>query len=208
MALDDVFEINTDRLRLRSWREEDLPIWAEMNANPEVRRYFPGTQTPEQSAESVERFQAFLVEHGFGPWAVELTVPVSYEVDRRKRVLEPGTFIGSMALYPMPDVVPTLPDGTEVVWELGWRLRPEAWHQGFATEGASAMRDYAFGIERFKLVGSYTTAANASSRRVMERIGMRLALEFDNPNLPEHLRQCVVYTMTDGDWRNMHPNLD
>ena len=52
--------IRTERLILRDWREEDLPAYAELNADPEVRRYFPGTLTREESDVQVAPLQCHL----------------------------------------------------------------------------------------------------------------------------------------------------
>src|SRR6185437_14531905 len=48
--------IETERLRLRRWREADLPAFAAMNADPMVRRYFSSRLTREESDASVSRF--------------------------------------------------------------------------------------------------------------------------------------------------------
>jgi RimJ/RimL family protein N-acetyltransferase len=50
--------LRTDRLVLREWRESDLGPWAEMNADPVVRGYFPEVLTKGQSETSAARFQA------------------------------------------------------------------------------------------------------------------------------------------------------
>ena len=104
----------------------------------------------------------------------------------------------------MDPEIPALEDGTPVAYELGWRLTKEAWNQGLATEGAKAARDYAFGVERLPVVGSYTTAENAPSRRVMEKVGMRLSVEFTHPGLPQGYENCVLYSMSTQDWTRTH----
>ena len=63
--------IRTERLVLRAWREEDLPAYAALNADPEVRRFFPATLTRAESDAQAARLQAHVEEHGFGFWAVE-----------------------------------------------------------------------------------------------------------------------------------------
>ncbi len=53
-----MIEVRTERLLLRRWRDEDRPIFAAINADPDVMRYFPGNLTREQSdalADSIER---------------------------------------------------------------------------------------------------------------------------------------------------------
>ena len=56
--------------------------------------------------------------------------------------------------------------------EIGYRLAPDAWGLGFATEGAAALRDYGFddlGLER--IIG-VTHPGNLASQRVLLKIGM------------------------------------
>ena len=199
---DDVFMLETDRLLLRGWHEDDLHDWIAMNADPTVRQYFPSVQSPEKSVEQALEFQDELVSTGFGLWAAEIKESVPYMDDRGKAaLLPPATFIGFIGLHPLPQEVPSMTDGTRIQYEIGWRLAKEAWNQGLATEGARAVRDYAFGIERLPTLGSYTTAANAPSRRVMEKIGLHLECTFTHPALPEAQKDCVLYAMDHHEWQ-------
>ncbi len=59
-------ELSTERLVLRGWRASDLGPWAAMNADPQVRAYFPNVLTRQQSEASVARFQADLDRRGWG----------------------------------------------------------------------------------------------------------------------------------------------
>ncbi|WP_336984586.1 GNAT family N-acetyltransferase, partial [Cedecea sp. VD21] len=61
----------TERLLLRAWRDEDLVPFAEMNADPEVMRYFLQPLTSEESQRYLETFRQRMAEYGFGFWAVE-----------------------------------------------------------------------------------------------------------------------------------------
>ncbi|MCL6732469.1 GNAT family N-acetyltransferase [Streptomyces neyagawaensis] len=169
-------ELPTERLLLRPWRESDLAPWAAMNADPEVRAYFPELLTTEQSDASVAGFQADLDRRGWGWWAVEVRAT--------------GEFIGFTGLDPVEDDMPF----TGV--EAGWRLARTAWGHGYATEAARAAVD--FGFRRLDLdeVLAVTVATNLRSRAVMRRIGMAHdpADDFDDPGMPEGpLRRSVVY---------------
>ncbi|MGW3729076.1 GNAT family N-acetyltransferase [Streptomyces sp. NPDC000851] len=169
-------ELRTDRLLLRDWRESDLAPWAAMNADPEVRRYFPDVLTKERTDAAAARFQAALERRGWGFWAVE--------------VLDTGEFIGFTGLDPVEDGQPF----TGV--EAGWRLARPAWGHGYATEAARAVLD--FGFEQLALpeILAVTTATNLRSQAVMRRLGMTHdpADDFDDPDVPEGpLRRCVVY---------------
>ncbi|MFJ7043622.1 GNAT family N-acetyltransferase [Streptomyces sp. NPDC101112] len=169
-------ELRTDRLLLRAWRESDLAPWAAMNADPEVRAYFPELLTTEQSDASVAGFQADLDLRGWGWWAVEVRAT--------------GEFIGFTGLDPVEDDMPF----TGV--EAGWRLTRTAWGHGYATEAARAAVD--FGFRRLDLdeILAVTVATNLRSQAVMRRIGMTHdpADDFDDPSMPEGpLRRSVVY---------------
>jgi RimJ/RimL family protein N-acetyltransferase len=84
--------------------------------------------------------------------------------------------------------------------EVGWRLAPRYWGQGYATEGARAALDYAFGSLGLDEVVAFTAEGNVRSRRVMERLGMHhdTADDFDHPRLPEDspLRRHVLYRVS------------
>lgn len=152
-------EIETDRLRLRRWREEDLEPYARICADPEVMRYMTGggdaAFTREQSEEQVERFIRRWEEHGFGLWAVE----EKYS----------GAFIGRIGLMRQDDWL----EGKHKT-EVGWLLDRAFWGRGLATEGARSSLYHGFeelGLER---IISIIQPANLASRRVAEKVRMTL----------------------------------
>lgn len=66
-------ELETARLRLRRWRDDDLDAYALICADPEVMRYLSGGRplTRAQSREQMRGFMEHWDRHGFGPWAVD-----------------------------------------------------------------------------------------------------------------------------------------
>ncbi len=169
--------LTTARLILRPWRVEDLAPFAAMNADPEVRRYFPGLLTREQSDASVQSFQDHLQANGFGFWAIE--------------VIGGPAFIGFTGLkhvtFPAP-FTPTV--------EIGWRLARDAWGHGYATEAAKAALNAGFTQFAIPEIVAFAVAANLPSRRVMKRIGMRhdSLSDFEHPHAPPGpLRRHVLY---------------
>ncbi|MGO4460887.1 GNAT family N-acetyltransferase [Streptomyces sp. M-16] len=173
-----MYELKTERLVLRGWRESDIGPWAAMNADPEVRRYFSGVLTPEQSAASAARFQAGLEGRGWGWWAVE--------------VVATGEFIGLAGLDPVDERMPF----TGV--EAGWRLARSAWGQGFATEAGLAVVSFGLDVLALPEVLAVTAATNLPSQAVMRRVGMTYdpAGDFDDPDVPEGpLRRNVLYRL-------------
>ena len=65
-------ELRTGRLLLRQWREADVPDYTALNADPEVRRWFPGTLIPDENARQLAVLRERIEVHGFGCWAVEV----------------------------------------------------------------------------------------------------------------------------------------
>ena len=160
--------IETQRLLLRGWRDDDLKPFAEMNADARVMRYFPATLTEEETRSGMHRMIASLEQHGFCFWAAEIK--------------ESHEFAGFIGLS-----VPSFEAHFTPCVEIGWRLRAEFWNRGLATEGARAALRWGFSSRELHEIVSFTASGNLASRRVMEKIGMRRNPEddFDYPSLPE-----------------------
>lgn len=174
--------IVTERLILRPWKDEDFAPFAEMNADPRVREFFPSLQTREESDKAARHFQTTCARDGFGLCAAELTAT--------------GQFIGFVGLQTMGFAVPSLP---QPAIEIGWRLAQAHWGKGLATEGARAVIQHAFESLKLREIVAITVPANIRSRRVMEKIGMRYhpELDFDHPRIAEGhpLRRHVLYAI-------------
>ncbi|WP_158264951.1 GNAT family N-acetyltransferase [Blastopirellula marina] len=67
--------------------------------------------------------------------------------------------------------------------EIGWRLRPEYWGQGLATEAARAVLEYGFQRWNFPRIISVAQPANAASIRVMEKLGLEFDRRFDHKGI-------------------------
>ncbi|MUL40677.1 GNAT family N-acetyltransferase [Streptomonospora sp. PA3] len=178
--MNEVPTLQTPRLLLRDWREEDRAPFARLNADPQVMEHFPQTHTREESDAGVDRIRAHLAEHGFGLWAVE--------------VAETGEFIGFTGLQ-----WARFPAHFTPAVEAGWRLARHAWGRGYATEAARAA--VAFGFDRCGLgeIVSFTSRTNTRSQAVMRRLGMHRdsAEDFDHPQLPpgHRLAPHVLYRL-------------
>jgi RimJ/RimL family protein N-acetyltransferase len=88
--------------------------------------------------------------------------------------------------------------------EIEWRLVPEAWGRGYATESAGAALKFGFESRGLAEIVSFTVPANARSRAVMERLGMTRDRgdDFDHPRLPpgHRLRRHVLYRLSREGW--------
>jgi len=152
-----VNEVETRRLLLHGWREEDVEPYARICADAEVMRYI-GSGSPlgrEESEAQVSRFVRHWEERGFGLWAVEHRAS--------------GAFIGFVGLA-YQDAWAEGEHKTEV----GWRLDRGYWGKGLATEGAAASVRYGFEELDLERIISIIQPANAPSRRVAEKAGLTL----------------------------------
>ncbi len=183
--------IETKRLILRPWRKEDLEPFARLNADPRVMEYFPSTLSQEESDQMAKRMQTKIEERGWGLWAVSV----------------PGVadFIGFIGLNKVEKE--TLPVHFTPAVEVGWRLAPEYWGKGYATEGGKACLKYGFNTLNLAEIVSFTAVQNVRSRAVMERMGMRHDPkdDFDHPKLPvgHPLRRHVLYRLKHREWNTV-----
>ena len=170
-------EIRTSRLLMRPWRDEDRAPFAAMNADPVVMQHFPAPLSREDSDALADRIEAHFAEHGYGLWAIE----------------DETGFLGFTGLNWATFEAPFNPS-----LEVGWRLRREAWGNGYATEAATAA--LARGLAEVQRITSFTAVSNERSYRVMERIGMRRDSEFDHPKVAEGspTRRHVLYVIERG----------
>ena len=167
--------VETDRLLLRPWREEDGRELERLFSDPAVRggRNFPAERIAGFARNSLGQWR----KNGFGPWAA---------IHK-----ETGAWIGRLGLdeleeWPGPDKI-----------EVGFELHQAWWGHGLATEGALAA--LAFGFDRHGLgrIISVTAAAHAAARRVMEKLGLTLqgTRTWMNPDVP-----IVWYAMDRSTW--------
>ena len=172
--------IRTERLILRSWCDEDLELFAELNADPKVMEYFPAPLNHRESDALAERIIGKIKEQGWGLWAVSV----------------PGIadFIGFIGL-----AVPEFEAHFTPAVEVGWRLAYKFWGQGYATEGALAALKYGFDTLNLEEIVSFTAITNKRSMAVMKKIGMQHNPkdDFDHPKLHEGhpLRKHVLYRL-------------
>jgi RimJ/RimL family protein N-acetyltransferase len=174
--------ITMERLILRPWEDGDLHPYAEMNADPRVREFFPSVLTREQSDAEVRFHQSNYERDGFCFFAGEL-------IGSRE-------FVGFVGLQTMNFVVPSLP---QLAVEIGWTPACKHWGKGLATEGARGVIRYASETLNLRYLVAITVPANHRSRHVMEKIGMKHIpqLDFDHPRVPKGhpLRTHVLYSM-------------
>ena len=172
----DHYLFTSDRLGFRNWMDADLNDFSQLNADPEVMAHFPGPLTPEETKATMERFQRQYLEKGYTYFVAEL--------------LQTGEFTGFIGLSWQDYIAPFTP-----ATDIGWRLRRDAWGNGYATEGAQRCLKYAFETLGLDRVVSACPVTNKASEQVMQRIGMEKQGIFKHPKLKSYptLEKCVWY---------------
>lgn len=172
--------IATERLVLRRWRDDDLAAAFAMNGDPEVMRHFPATLDRAESDAAVARWNERIDREGMGPMAVE----------RR----DDGEVLGFCGCWRI-----AFPCPIEGEIEIGWRLRREAWGQGYARKAAMAALAHGFAVSNAAQITAMTVPGNTRSWGLMERLGMvrRAELDFDHPHIEagSPLRRHIVYVL-------------
>jgi RimJ/RimL family protein N-acetyltransferase len=186
--------LETPRLTMRRFTEDDVDNLFELNSDPEVMRHLTGGRpTPrEEIRDRVIPFHLAVYKRfdRLGTWAAESTAT--------------GEFLGWFHFRAGPG-----DDVTNV--DLGYRLHRSAWNKGYATEGSRALIDMGFtglGVER---VFAHTMTVNTASRRVMEKCGLTLVrtTPYEGDYLIEGAEHGEVeYALTKPEWENHADLLD
>lgn len=178
--------IETDRLILRTWQDSDTAKMAKINKDAKVMEYFPGIVDMQGTQRLIDKINKHYDEHGYTLYAVEIKATKQ--------------FIGFVGLLNATFYAHFTP-----ATEIGWRLGSQFWGQGYATEAARAVLDYAFNQLNLDEIVSFTTANNLASRRVMEKIGLKRNPkdDFDNPNVINYpdLVPHVLYRLKRSDYK-------
>ena len=179
------FRLETGRLVMRSWRDEDLEPFHAVCSDPEVMATLGPVMSRDEVAVLIERVRGVHAEHGHCFWALE-------RKEDARLIGWCGVIRGSVG------PVTGRP-------ELGWRMARDTWGKGYATEAARAARDWAFANLPDDAVYAITSTGNWRSRAVMERIGMSYLEggDFDHPRLADDdpLLRHVAYRIAREDQR-------
>jgi len=158
----------TGRLQLEPFGEQHLDGLHDMNSRPEVMQYISGQpETREQTAAAIARVQRCWAAWGTSWWA--FVEPCS------GRVAGAGCIQHLRHEAALPDDLGRLRANP---LEIGWRLHPEFWGQGLASEAAVRMAAFAFEDLGAAELLAVRHPDNVASGRVMDRLGMHFrALE-------------------------------
>ncbi len=169
--------LETDRLLLRWFREDDHEQFCKINSDPEVMRFL-GDGKPLTAMESWRQMATFMGHwyfRGYGVWAVEEK--------------STGNLIGRIG-FMNPAGWPG--------FELGWTLGREYWGKGYATEGAARALEYAFTEMNRDHVISLIAPDNLASIKVGVRLG-----ETVEGKTEVFGHEVLIYGIDRDDWRHL-----
>ncbi len=178
------FRLETERLLMRSWRDEDLAPFHAINSDPEVMATLGPVLSRAEVAALIERMRGLEAEHGHCFWAL-------VQQSDQQLIGWCGVIRGTAG--------PVTGKG-----EFGWRMGRSAWGQGYVTEAARAAIAWFFANHPDDAAWAITNVDNRRSRAVMERLGMvhRPDLDFDHPRLAADnpLLRHVAYELPRTAW--------
>lgn len=145
--------LETERLYMREMKQGDFDALSRILKDEETMYAYNGAFNDAETQEWLDRQIGRYRRYGFGLWAVILK--------------ENGEMIGQCG-------VTVQPWKDKEVLEVGYLLRRDCWHKGFATEAAQACRDYAFDRLNADEVCSIIRDTNTASQRVAQRNGMKV----------------------------------
>ncbi|WP_046115953.1 GNAT family N-acetyltransferase [Aquincola tertiaricarbonis] len=182
--------LTTVRLRLEPVSDRHVDGLDAMNQIPEVMRYIGGQPaTREQTMSMIARARRCWEAWGTGWWAfIEPTADRLVGagcIQYARREAEPPADLASLQCNPL---------------EIGWRLHPDYWHQGLATEAARAMAAFAFAQLAAPELIAIRHPDNLASARVMGRLGM----QYRGPET-WYGTITAAHVLTRGDWQRYGP---
>lgn len=148
--------VETSRLYLREYEQEDFATLHAIFSDPETMRFYPAAFTEQQTRDWITRNQDRYMQDGCGLWAVCLQGE--------------GQLVGDCGL-----IYQNINGSIEV--EIGYHLDKRHWGKGYASEAAIGCKQYAFDVLKLGKVVSIIHPDNTASIRVAKRVGMELERE-------------------------------
>ncbi|WP_198168861.1 GNAT family N-acetyltransferase [Bordetella flabilis] len=134
--------LQTPRLCLRLWQDDDLLPYVALNADARVTEFLPGPVTPDMARQFFDTQNGLYARHRCCFFAAELK--------------SSGELAGFIGMKYQDFAAPFAP-----CFEIGWRLGSRFWGLGLATEGARAVVAYGFNELGLDEIVSFTVPANA-----------------------------------------------
>ncbi len=143
--------LETERLILRKLEQDDLDEVCKLLQDPVVMYAYEGAFSDQEVQAWLDKMFRRYENDGFALWAV---------IEKSS-----GELIGQCGITYQEYNGGWVP-------EVGYLLRKEFWHKGFATEAAIACKEYAFQVLNFGEVYSIIRDTNVASQNVARRNGM------------------------------------
>ncbi len=173
------FALDTERLVVRSWRDEDFAPLHALCTDPQVMATIGPLNDQDKTRALLARLQERQARDGCTFWAMERKAD--------------GRVLGFCGIA--RGTVPFIADKLEI----GWRLAADCWGQSYAREAAEASLRWAAETHPGEAIWAITSVGNVRSRGLMERLGMRYmpGMDFEHPAVPEDsgLRPHVTYCL-------------
>ena len=167
--------LETERLRLREYTMDDFDALYEILSDPITMQHYPKPY----DAAGVKRWLNWSLDnyqkYGFGLWAIELK--------------DTGRFLGDCGIT-MQNI-----DGQQLP-EIGYHIHKDFWRQGYGSEAARAVRDWAFTHTAFDSLYSYMHGSNVASYSTAASAGMKKVKEY----MDETDGMLFVYSITRAEW--------
>ncbi|UOQ76401.1 GNAT family N-acetyltransferase [Hymenobacter sp. 5516J-16] len=159
--------LETPRLLLREITLADAPGILALDSDPRVLRYVPNRPiaTLEEAAKIIHYIRQQYERNGIGRWAVVR--------------LDTQEFIGWCGLKLVDD---SEVNGRTNYHDIGYRLLPHHWDQGFSSEAAGATMRYGLEIMKLPEINATVRRENTASRNILEKVGLHLQEEFTEPD--------------------------
>lgn len=183
------FQLETPRLVLRDWREDDWSSFFRLTNTLAVMRWLGGVADKRGMQAARERIEGYYRKHNHTFWLLERK-PDGGDLS--------GELLGFCGLKRANQKGGPIGD-----FEIGWRLREDAWGKGYALESAKAAM--ASGFEDFAAphVIALTVKENTASWRLMVRLGMerRADLDFECGDFDPVTGRIIAYSITRQQWQ-------
>jgi RimJ/RimL family protein N-acetyltransferase len=171
-------QLETKRLILRSFCQEDVDAMAELFANADFMRFSLGVFT--------ERKQTVAFIEKVMGWD-RLRIPSQFAVVPRGE----NAIVDYCGFYHHAEVPGEI--------EIGYRLHPDYWNRGLITEAAAVVRDHGFRDQKLPRIISLVHPENSPSRRVAEKNGMTIEKQIMFRVFP-----TLMYAITRSQWLATH----
>jgi RimJ/RimL family protein N-acetyltransferase len=179
--------LETDRLVLRRFTEDDAPLLFELDSDPEVMRYIGPYALP-----TVEAYRQRLRDAWLPQYAAHPARGVFAAVEKATGSFLGWIFFRTATAYRFAKEAGWTRDSD---MELGYRLRREHWGKGFATEASLALVGRGLADPGVTCVVACALVPNRASTRVMEKCGLVWVRHF---TLPDFADPLAVYARCKG----------